>query len=178
MTWHSYSINTSRSAKSGLPNRGELSPHHRFPVHPSILHHTTLIVSNQISGKEKRGKGAEGARAGLVAVFFMMLSGDYIPWRGYISLHLLMLRSQYFISSQCRLICLLFFFLLLFFGLFEPSVNIDWPHTLPIPGCLFCSVTYTPCDPLCTAYHSLLVWPLYQQREHPHLPTSRASHGK
>jgi hypothetical protein len=176
VTWHSYSINTSRSAKSGLPNRANF---HRITdsnpsVHPSIHptpHHAHLCPIKYL--ERKRGKGG----AGLAAVFFM-LSGDYTPWRGYISLHLLMLRFQPFISSQCRLICLLFYFFPPFFGLLKPNVNIDWPHTLPIHWLSLLFSDLYALRSLLHAYHSLLVWPLYQQREHSHLPTSRASYGK
>jgi hypothetical protein len=142
-------------------------------IHPSILHHITLICVQSNIWKGKGGKGG----AGLVAVFFM-LSGDYTPWRGYISLHLLMLRFQPFISSQCRLICLLFYFFPPFFGLLKPNVNIDWPHTLPIHWLSLLFSDLYALRSLLHAYHSLLVWPLYQQREHSHLPTSRASYGK
>jgi hypothetical protein len=121
-------------------------------INPSILHHITLILLST-SGR-KRGK--EGPV--FVAVFFM-LSGDYMPWAD-ISLHLLVLRFNIYISSRCRLICL-FFLSFIFFGLLGSYVNIDWFHTLPIHRLFFfCSVAhlYALRSPL-HAYHSLLVWP-------------------
>ena len=140
MTWPSYSINTSRSAKSGLPNRVTRFDGVIHQSHPTP-HHAHCVQSNIWKGKGgKRGPA-------LVAVFFYAFRGLHTLARIYI-LTSSGASVQPFISFQCRLICLLFFYPL-FFDLLESNVNIDWSHTLPI-HCSSLLFTYTPCDPLCT----------------------------
>jgi len=110
----------------------------------------------------------EGNRGGspVMSLYFLCaFRGLQHALGGYISLHLLvLLRFEPLISSHSCLY-LSFFSFLSFSLLFRWLQSSDWPHTLPhILFVLFCSTTpLRPVIPPLHAYHSLLVWPLYQQ---------------
>jgi hypothetical protein len=129
----------------------------------SPILHTTIKRSLSNIWKEKGGKGGPV----IVAVFFMLFRGLHALADIYPYIFRCFGFKPFHYHPQRRLICLLFFYFS--FGALESNVNIDWPHTLPI-HCLFSTALRS----LLHAYHSLLVWPLYQ-REH---LLCRAPHGK
>lgn len=143
-----------------------------IPIHPSILHPHHAHCVQSISGKEKRERGGRSCRC-----IFYAFRGLHTLARIYILTSSDASVSTFHIIPVSPYLSFILFFPS-FFGLLKPNVNIDWPHTLPVHWLsLLFSDLYALRSPL-HAYHSLLVWPLYQQREHLHLPTSRASHGK
>ena len=143
MTWHSYSINTSRSAKSGLPNRAHF--HRSNPsVHPSYTTSRSFCPNQHL--ERRRGKG----RGRSCRCIFYCFPGTTALARIYI-----LTSSGASVSTQRRLICLLLYFSP-FFGLLELNVNIDLApyvtHTLVVTFFLFSNL-YVLRSPL-HAYHS------------------------
>ena len=151
-------------------------------LHPT--HHHTHHLLSDISLEGKTGEEVPRSCRCIFFFSFYVLSGDYynIALADIYLLHLLVLLRFYIIITSSPFICLYFFFfsLSLFYFFFVvarvESVNIDFApiryppihiHTLfvhfsvrqPLPFFFF----FHALRSLLHAYHSLLVWPLYQQ---------------
>jgi hypothetical protein len=97
-----------------------------IPIHPSILHPTSRSLCPINIWKGKRGKGGRSRRC-----IFYAFRGLHTLARIYILTSSDASVSTFHINPVSPYLSFILFFSS-FFGLLEPNVNIDWPHTLPI----------------------------------------------
>lgn len=136
-TWHSYSINTSRSVKSGSPNREATTPTAIMIELINIIpSYTTHIHSLFNIWKENR-EGGEGLVSSLYSICFPGTT----CLGGYISLHLLVLLrfnlSYISIIPSSPLFVFFFYFLFLpFSGSSRMRKYLTGPIGYPLVHCL------------------------------------------